>query len=58
MKQNNTSILPIRTHVVPDRAPISQLPIPLTSFIGREQEVRTVCNLLQESTVRLLTKWG
>src|SRR5438105_2892209 len=58
MKQNNASILPIRTHVVPDTAPVSQLPIPLTSFIGREQEVTTVCNLLQESTVRLLTLTG
>jgi predicted ATPase len=58
MKQNNARVLPIHPRVVPNTAPVSQLPIPLTSFIGREQEVTTVCNLLQESAVRLLTLTG
>lgn len=34
------------------------LPTPLTSFVGRKQEVTAVCELLQEPGVRLLTLTG
>ncbi len=34
------------------------LPLPLTSFIGREQEIAAVCALLQRPEVRLLTLTG
>jgi predicted ATPase/transcriptional regulator with XRE-family HTH domain len=36
----------------------SNLPAPLTSFVGRKQEVTAVCDLLQEPGVRLLTLTG
>jgi predicted ATPase/DNA-binding CsgD family transcriptional regulator len=36
----------------------AQLPVPLTSFVGREQEISRVCALLQEDRVRLLTLTG
>jgi predicted ATPase/DNA-binding CsgD family transcriptional regulator len=58
MEQNNVRVLPPRTCVVADTAPVSQLPTPLTSFVGREQEVTTLCHLLQERRVRLLTLSG
>ena len=35
-----------------------RLPVPLTSFIGREREVQTVLTLLQRESVRLLTLHG
>jgi predicted ATPase/transcriptional regulator with XRE-family HTH domain len=35
-----------------------QLPTPATPLIGREQEVRAICALLQRSEVRLLTLTG
>lgn len=34
------------------------LPVPLTSFVGGEQEIATVCALLRRSQVRLLTLIG
>lgn len=34
------------------------LPLPLTSFIGRQEEVAELCTLLQTPTVRLLTLTG
>lgn len=37
---------------------IRRFPIPLTPLIGREQEVRAICALLQQSQVRLLTLTG
>ncbi len=42
------------------RPPVSrrQLPIPATPLIGREQEVRAMCALLQRPEVRLLTLTG
>lgn len=36
----------------------AQLPVSLTSFVGRERELSSVCALLQEDTVRLLTLIG
>jgi len=36
----------------------ASLPLPLTPLIGREQEVSTVCGLLRQSKVRLLTLTG
>jgi predicted ATPase/DNA-binding NarL/FixJ family response regulator len=33
-------------------------PVPLTSFIGREQEITTVCTLLRRPEIRLLTLIG
>jgi predicted ATPase len=36
----------------------SSLPVPLTALIGREQEVRAICDLLSHPEVRLLTITG
>lgn len=36
----------------------AQLPVSLTSFVGRERELSRVCALLQEDAVRLLTLTG
>jgi predicted ATPase/DNA-binding NarL/FixJ family response regulator len=33
-------------------------PVPLTSFIGREQEIATICALLRRPDIRLLTLMG
>lgn len=44
------------------KVPVSQqwqpLPVPLTSFVGREQEIATLCTLLMRPEVRLLTLYG
>jgi predicted ATPase/DNA-binding CsgD family transcriptional regulator len=40
------------------KRPSSDLPIPLTALIGREQEQTALCTLLQRSEVRLLTLTG
>jgi predicted ATPase/DNA-binding CsgD family transcriptional regulator len=37
---------------------LTSLPVPLTALIGREQEVRAICNLLLHPEVRLLTITG
>jgi predicted ATPase/DNA-binding NarL/FixJ family response regulator len=56
--------------VIPERSFISReakvtasqdrhpLPVPLTSFVGREQEIATICALLRRPEVRLLTLYG
>src|SRR5436309_218298 len=38
--------------------PQSDLPIPLTPLIGREQEVTTLCSQLRQPRTRLLTLTG
>src|SRR6266700_4545274 len=58
MEQDNIRILPRRTPGFPHAVTAAQMPPPLTSFIGREQEVAAVCQLLQEQEVRLLTLTG
>ncbi len=42
----------------PGKRPSSALPLPLTSLIGREQEIATVSTLLVRPEVRLLTLTG
>ena len=43
----------------PGKLPVlSKLPAPLTSFVGRKEEVTAVCQLLQEPSVRLLNLTG
>ncbi len=37
---------------------LASLPVPLTALIGREQEVRAICELLSRPEVRLLTITG
>ena len=37
---------------------LASLPVPLTALIGREQEMRTICDLLRHTEVRLLTITG
>src|SRR5579883_2781877 len=38
--------------------PLHNLPAPSTSFVGREQEVEAICDLLHREQVRLLTLLG
>ncbi|HEY0753460.1 MAG TPA: LuxR C-terminal-related transcriptional regulator [Ktedonobacteraceae bacterium] len=45
-----------RPHLLPITA--SQIPAPLTSFIGREKERAAVCQLLQKRETRLMTLSG
>lgn len=42
----------------PAAGPAPDLPTPLTPLIGREQEVRTACDLLRRDHVRLVTLTG
>ncbi len=42
----------------PEEGRCSNLPAPLTSFVGRRREVTAVCDLLQRPGVRLLTFTG
>ncbi len=54
MSQRGSVVHPVE---IP-RMPQGTLPIPLTPFIGREQEVAAVAALLRRSEVRLLTLTG
>ena len=48
-----------RVSATPDRSPTPHnLPAPLTSLVGRKRDIDTVCELLQEPGVRLLTLTG
>jgi transcriptional regulator with XRE-family HTH domain len=48
-----------RVSPFPDRSPApNNLPAPLTSLVGRKRDSDTVCELLQEPGVRLLTLTG
>src|SRR6187200_2500977 len=49
------SIYPLRS---PDHPPVHNFPSQLTRFIGREQEVAEVCDLLRGPEVRLLILTG
>jgi predicted ATPase/DNA-binding CsgD family transcriptional regulator len=40
------------------RNPVSTLPIPLTPLVGREREVASICDLLQQDDLRLITLTG
>jgi len=55
---DNVFILPPREPVEPGRTPMYNLPVQLTSLIGREQKVAAACVLLRRSDVRLLTLTG
>lgn len=46
------------TEIVTSRLSLAYLPIPLTTLIGREQEVQAISALLQRPEVRLLTLTG
>ncbi|HZU69901.1 MAG TPA: LuxR C-terminal-related transcriptional regulator [Ktedonobacteraceae bacterium] len=57
--QDNISFLPTRrTPAEPGLATPNNLPVQLTSFIGRESEIATVSTLLRRAEVRLLTLTG
>jgi len=56
--QDNLFILPSREPIEPGRTPLHNLPIQLTSLIGREQEVAAACALLRRPDVRFLTLTG
>lgn len=56
--QDSIYVLPALQLVGPRPAPQSNMPVPLTPLIGREQEVETCCALLQRPEVRLVTLIG
>src|SRR5262249_15315759 len=49
---------PIVALAPPERSPLGDLPLPLTSFVGREREVAAVAVLLGDPAVRLVTLTG
>src|SRR5215469_7812220 len=69
-RQSSEATPRVRTHrgrttgaQTPHEAALSQpwlasFPVPLTALIGREQEVRAICDLLSRPEVRLLTITG
>jgi predicted ATPase/Tfp pilus assembly protein PilF/transcriptional regulator with XRE-family HTH domain len=46
------------TEDTPKNAPMWKMPVQLTSFIGREQEIDEICSLLGREDVRLVTLLG
>jgi non-specific serine/threonine protein kinase len=51
-------LTPIVAFTPPERSPLGDLPLPLTSFVGREGEVAAVAVLLGDVAVRLVTLTG
>ncbi len=51
----SSSILPLGRRELPA---LGSVPVPLTSFVGRERELETICTLLRRTDVRLLTLVG
>lgn len=43
---------------IPSPSHLSTLPVPLTSFIGRDREIAVVADLLSRPELRLLTITG
>ena len=56
--QDNVFIFPKREPTESGRTPIHNLPVQLTSLIGRGREVAAACALLQRPDVHLLTLTG
>ena len=56
--KDNIFVLPTRHATTPGPAATHDLPVPLTSLVGREQEVAVVQNLLHQENVRLVTLTG
>jgi predicted ATPase/ATP/maltotriose-dependent transcriptional regulator MalT len=46
------------THRPPGAVKVPVLPVPLTPFIGREQEAASAAALLRRPEIRLVTMWG
>ena len=51
-----TTFPPLST--LSSQRPLRNIPSPATSFVGREQEISTICNQLRRTEVRLLTLIG
>lgn len=59
LQDKNIVIFPPGQSSLPsERTPLNNLPAKLTPFIGREEEVATVCALLSRPEVRLVTLTG
>lgn len=56
-RQSDTPSTPSATIARPPSI-VSNLPAPLTSFVGRQREINAICELLNEPGVRLLTLTG
>ena len=56
--QDKIYVLPVRKADEPGRVSRHNLPVPLTSLIGREHEMAAACTLLWRPQVRLLTLTG
>ncbi|SRR5216683_724685 len=52
------SIVSEALHSSPKSKPVWKMPAFLTPFVGRQQEVATICALLSRPEVRMLTLWG
>lgn len=58
MKQDQARVLPIHRSIELPRNFKNNLPVSLTSFVGREQELERISALLQRADIRLLTLAG